>query len=517
MGSHLFISSKYFQKTITCSYIRSACAEALAYVFKFNLYSMIHKLKELEIISRELEPTAGERKTTRKKVIAYSEDFLKQIEKLKAFENKADKGIALLDSPISEHPVNIDEALSLIKENVDSQGLNPASAGHLGYIPGGGIYYSALGDYLADVTNRYAGVFFASPGAVRMENMLIAWFAQILGYPQNAAGNLTSGGSIANLIAIVTARDAKGISSGNITKSVIYISQQAHHSLQKAIRIAGLNECVLRYVKLDAGYRIIANELENLITEDIKNGLNPWLIIVSAGTTDVGAIDPLNEIGDIAIRHKLWLHVDAAYGGFFILTAEGKKKFMGIEKSDSITIDPHKGLFLPYGLGSVLIKDNNQMKNAHYYLANYMQDTLSSTDELSPADLSPELSKHFRGLRLWLPLKLHGTKPFIACLEEKLLLTKYFYQEIQKLGFEVECEPELSVVTYRYIPKKGDPDLFNKKLVEEVQKEGKVFITSTMLNGKFTLRLAILSFRTHLKTIDLTLKILKEKAKWLDK
>jgi glutamate/tyrosine decarboxylase-like PLP-dependent enzyme len=157
------------------------------------------------------------------------------------------------------------------------------------------------------------------------------------------------------------------------------------------------------------------------------------------------------------------------------------------------------------------------MKKSHSYLANYMQDALSSTDEPSPADLSPELTKHFRGLRLWLPLKLHGTKPFVACLEEKLLLTKYFYQEIQKLGFEIECEPELSVVTYRYIPKKGDPDLFNKRLVEEVQKDGRVFITSTMLDGKFTLRLAILAFRTHLKTIDLTLKILKEKVKLLDK
>ncbi len=478
---------------------------------------MIQKLKELEIISRQLEPKAGQRKKIRNKVISYSEDFLQQIESAKAYNQKGDKGIALLSAPISENPIDINEVLDLIKHNVDTPGLNPASAGHLGYIPGGGIYYSALGDYLADITNRYAGVFFASPGAVRMENMLISWFADIVGYPKKAAGNLTSGGSIANLIAIVTARDSKEISSVNLTKSVIYTSQQAHHSVQKAIRIAGLNECILRYVKLDSAYRMVANELETLIKEDIKNGFNPFLVIASAGTTDVGAIDPLDEIGNIANRYKLWFHVDAAYGGFFILTKEGKKKMKGIEKSNSITIDPHKGLFLPYGLGAVLIKDIRQMKKSHYYLANYMQDTLSSTDEPSPADLSPELSKHFRGLRLWLPLKLHGTKPFIACLEEKLLLAKYFYLEIQKLGFEIECEPELSVLTYRYIPKKGDPNLFNKRLVEEVQKDGRVFITSTMLNGKFTLRLAVLAFRTHLKTIKLTLKILKEKVKMLEK
>ncbi|MCX6285402.1 MAG: aminotransferase class I/II-fold pyridoxal phosphate-dependent enzyme [Bacteroidetes bacterium] len=477
---------------------------------------MMQRLKDLEKISRQLEPATGQRKATRKKVILYGEDFLKQIETLKAYNYTTDKGIGLLDSPLTGEPIDIDEALDLLKQNVDSRGLNPASGGHLGYIPGGGIYYSALGDYLAAISNRFAGLFFASPGAVRMENMLIGWLSEILGYPGNAAGNLTSGGSIANLIAIVAARDAKRINSKNLDRSVIYLSQQAHHSVHKAIRISGLNECIPRYVELDAGYRIQADELENAIQKDKANGLNPFLIIASAGTTDVGAIDPLDKIGDIAAKHDLWLHVDAAYGGFFILTEEGKKKLAGIEKSDSICIDPHKGLFLPYGLGAVLVKDISQMKKSHYYLANYMQDALSSTDEPSPADLSPELTKHFRGLRLWLPLKLLGTKPFAACLEEKVLLAKYFYKEIQKLGFEVECEPELSIVTYRYIPKTGDPDAFNKRLTEEVQKDGRVFISSTMLNGKFILRLAILSFRTHLKTIKLTLKILKEKVEMLE-
>lgn len=478
--------------------------------------AMLDKLKKLERIARELEPTAGERRFTRDRIVSYGEDFLNRLEEANAFDSKPDKGIGILDSPISEDPIPIEEALTLLGQNVDTQGLNPASAGHLGYIPGGGLYYSALGDYLAAITNRYAGVFFASPGAVRIENMLISWMAGILGYPVNSAGNLTSGGSIANLIAIVTSRDAQKINSTNIARSVIYLSHQAHHSLQKAIRIAGLDECILRYVNLDRQYRIIPGELEEQVEADKRNGLNPFLIIGTAGTTDVGAIDPLDEIGDIAHRHGLWFHLDAAYGGFFILAAQGKAKLKGIEKSDSVCIDPHKGLFVPYGLGAVLVKDIARMQGSLSYLANYMQDTFSSTDEPSPADLSPELSKHFRGLRLWLPLKLHGTRPFAACLEEKLLLTRYFYQEIQKLGFEVECEPELSVVIYRYVPKKGDADLFNKRLVEEVQKDGRVFISSTLLNGKFILRFAILSFRTHLKTVDLALRILKEKVEMLE-
>ena len=477
---------------------------------------MIRRLKQLEKASRGLEPTAGERKKTRAKVISYGEDFLNQIETLKAYEYTEDKGIGLLDSPISDEPMSIDQALELLKINVDTPGLNPASGGYLGFIPGGGIYYSALGDYLADVTNRLAALFFGSPGAVRMENMMIAWLAEILGFPKTAAGNLTSGGSIANLIAIVTARDAKAIRPKDIERSVIYLSQQTHHSVQKAIRIAGLNECILRYVEMDAGCRMQVDELENVIRNDKENGLNPFLIVASAGTTDVGAVDPLESIGDIASANNLWLHVDAAYGGFFILTDEGKQKLAGIEKADSVSIDPHKGLFLPYGLGAVIVKDMESLRNSHYYLATYLQDAQGPADETSPSDLSPELTKHFRGLRFWLPLKLLGTKPFTAALEEKLLLAKYFYREIRKLGFETECEPELSVVTYRWIPKTGDADEFNKRLAEEVVKDGRVFISSTILNGKYTLRLAILSFRTHLKTIQLTLEILKEKVKLLD-
>lgn len=467
------------------------------------------RLLSLESISRKLEPSSGDREAVRQQVIEYSEDFLNNIDTIKAFNVSDDKGIGLLDSPIAENGIDIDAVVDLIRENVDTPGLNPASGGHVAYIPGGGIYYSALGDYLADVFNRYAGVFYASPGAVRMENMLIRWMNDIVGYPASATGNLASGGSIANLIAIVTARDAKNIRSADIPSSVIYLSEQAHHSVDKAIRIAGLGECVIRHVKIDERYRIDADALCEQIEQDLSEGLRPFLVVASAGTTDVGAIDPLAEIGAIAKQHDLWYHIDAAYGGFFILTDEGKEKLKGIETSDSLVIDPHKGLFLPYGLGVVLVKDAAALNASHYYTANYMQDAASSTDEPSPAELSPELTKHFRGLRLWLPLKLHGIAPFRACLEEKLLLAKYFHAEIQKLGFESKIEPELSVVTYRYVPKTGDANEFNKKLLEAVINDGRVFISSTMLNGKFTLRLACLAFRTHLETVDTLLKVLE--------
>lgn len=473
-------------------------------------------ISALEQLSRQLEPVSGKRELVRKKVIDYSEHFINHLDTIKAFDASAADGSGLFASSIAEEPVDIESVLNLLRKEVDHAGLNPASGGHLGYIPGGGIYYAALGDYLADVFNRYAGVYFASPGAVRMENMLIRWMSSLMGYPSGAVGNLTSGGSLANLMGIVCARDASQIKARDFEKAVIYVSKQVHHSVDKAIRIAGLKECIIRYVPLDDHYRMNAGDLERMIVLDKTNRLMPFLVVASAGTTDTGAIDPLEEIGAVAKKHELWYHIDGAYGGFFMLTASGKEKLKGIEQSDTLVIDPHKTLFLPYGTGVLLARDSNQLNASHFYAANYMQDAANAVDEVSPADVSPELTKHFRGLRMWLPLKLLGLKPFRACLDEKLLLAKYFYEEVQKLGFETGPEPQLSVVTYRYLPQRGDPDTFNKKLVEAVQQDGRVFVSSTMLDGKFTLRAAIVSFRTHLQTIDLLLQVLKEKVALLE-
>jgi aromatic-L-amino-acid/L-tryptophan decarboxylase len=471
---------------------------------------MRERLLQLEGAARALEPPRQARAEAERAVVGYAGAFLDGVESLKAYENSAGKGEGLLESPISEDGIGIEAAIGLVRQNVDSPGLNPASGGHLGYIPGGGIYYSALGDYLADVTNRYAGVFYASPGAVRMENMLIRWMCDLVGYPASAGGNLTTSGSLANMIAIVVARDGRNIRSADIPRSVIYLSRQTHHSVDKAIRVAGMGECVIRFIDLDERFRMMPGDLAAKIEKDRADGLNPFLVVASAGTTDVGAIDPLTEIGAIAKDAGCWYHIDAAYGGFFILTEEGKAKLQGLDLADSLIIDPHKGLFLPYGLGVVLVKNVDDLKRSFSFNASYMQDAFAGPDELSPAELSPELTKHFRGLRLWLPLKLHGLAPFRACLEEKLLLAKYFYAEVQKLGFESDVEPELSVVTYRFVPKTGDADEFNKQLLQRVIDDGRIFISSTRLNGKFTLRFACLAFRTHLKQVDTLLEILRE-------
>jgi glutamate/tyrosine decarboxylase-like PLP-dependent enzyme len=461
-----------------------------------------------------LEPEPGERARVREAVVEYGDRFLDGMNGLKTYEIRKEKAKKLRGSPIGDEPAGIDEILALVQECVVEPGLNPAHGGHLAFIPGGGIYFSSLGDYLADITNRYAGIKFAGPGAVEMENVLLDWMAELVGYPEGSGGNLSSGGSIANLIGIVTARDAHGLKGRDFERAVVYLSDQAHHCIDKAIRVAGMGECVRRRVRLDDGYRMIPEALETAIAEDRSAGRIPWMVTAAAGTTDVGAIDPLSEIGRVARDNDLWYHVDAAYGGFFVLLDECRPKLAGMELSDSIVLDPHKGLFLPYGTGAVLIKDKEAMHRAHYYRAHYMQDAASEDPDAidSPAELSPELTKHFRGLRQWLPLKLHGLAPFRACLEEKLLLARHFHEEVQKLGFEVGPEPELSVVTYRWVPDTGDANAFNRALVDEIHRDGRIFISSTMLDGKFVLRFAALTFRTHLEHVELFLEILREKV-----
>jgi aromatic-L-amino-acid/L-tryptophan decarboxylase len=476
---------------------------------------LLEQIRRLERAARPLEPGGARRKRLRNAAIASSERFLRRIETLKAYDDTEDKGIGLLASPISEDGIPIRAAIELFEQAVVRPGSNPASGGHLAYIPGGGIYHAALGDYLAAVSNKYAGIFFAAPGAVRMENMLVRWAADLVGYPATAGGNIASGGSIANLVAIATARDAHGLKGADFASAAVYLTGQAHHCIEKALRIAGLGEVQVRRVLMDERFRMRPDALAQAVAADRSRGVRPWLIIASAGTTDTGAVDPLEAVAAVAERERCWFHVDAAYGGFFLLTEHGRSALKGIGRSDSVVLDPHKGLFLPYGAGMVLVRDVKPLGETHHYSGSYMQDAMREPGELSPADVSPELTKHFRALRMWLPLVLLGTKPFRAALDEKLLLARYFHREIRSLGFEAGPPPDLSVVTFRWAPPGATLDRINRinqEIVDGVRRDGRVFLSSTMLDDRFTLRLAVLAFRTHRRTIDLAVRVLREQV-----
>ena len=468
--------------------------------------NLIQKITALAKISNQLEPSERDRDLLLSKITNLTNQFINTIDDSPAYKSG---DVTASDFSITPSKKSIEEILSIYLNKVANKGINPSSGGHLGYIPGGGIYTAAIADFLAAITNEYAGMYYASPGAVSIENELINWMKSIFGFPTNAIGNLTSGGSIANLIAITAARDKHQIKNEKIPKSVVYLSPQVHHCIQKALRITGLEDVIIQYLELDENSKIIPEKLNALIKKDKQKGLIPFMVIASAGTTDTGAIDPLETIGNIAKQEQLWYHIDGAYGGFFILSESKKHLFKGIELADSLVIDPHKGLFLPYGLGAVLIKDKEAVFHSHHYTANYMQDAIDENLPVNPADVSPELTKHFRGLRMWLPLQLNGIEPFVACLDEKLLLTTYFREELKKIGFKVGPTPDLSVSYFWYTSNQIDNNLFNEQLMKFVHADGSVFLSSTKINSKFVIRMAILSFRTKKETIDKAIVMLK--------
>lgn len=476
---------------------------------------MLAKIKKLELEAEVLEPNSKRRRQLAVVIEKYAEHFLRTLPTDKTYTADPINANAFRRLSISERSLEIAEILALLDKYVVKPGLNINAPGFLGFIPGGGLYASAWGDYLAAITNRFPSASFVSPGATRLENILIRWMNNLVGYPKSAGGNLASGGSIANLIGIVTARHVLGLKGKDFHRLVIYLSSQVHHSILKSLRIAGLEEAIIRVVPVDLHYCLDPIILNQLIKQDKKNKLIPWLIVASLGTTNTGSIDPLPEIIAIAKKHQLWVHVDAAYGGFFILCRSLKKHFIDLNQADSITIDPHKGLFVPYGLGTVLTKENNDLFKTHFYdEVDYFPDMDNEHPEFSPTNLSPELSKHFRALRLWLPLKLHGVGPFRAALNEKLLLSRYFYQSLSRVDhIEIACKPQLSIVTFRYCPPTGDSDQFNSLLSTYIKEEGKVCFSTTVLNNHTYLRMACLNFRTHFDTIALALDVLQHGIK----
>jgi aromatic-L-amino-acid/L-tryptophan decarboxylase len=405
-----------------------------------------------------------------------------------------------LIEPLPESGRPYGELLDLLFERVVPKGFNTAGPGYLAYIPGGGIVHSAVGDFIADAVNRYVGVFAAAPGLAQIEANVVRWFCDIVGYPATAGGILTSGGSLANFSALVTAR--RTLLPDDFLSGVLYASDQVHHSVAKAAILAGFPEENVRLVPSDGDFRIRVDLLSEAIAVDRRGGRRPFLVVGSAGTTNTGAVDDLDGLADLCAAEGLWLHVDAAYGGFFLLTADGARRLAGISRADSVVLDPHKSLFLPYGTGSLLVRDRDTLRRAHALSADYMPPMQDDPELVDFNLISPELSRGWRGLRVWLPLAMHGIGPFRRNLEEKLELTRWATRELATIpGIEIVAEPQLSIVAFRL----ARPDLdagaenaVNRAFLAAINDRRRVYLTGTMLGGKFTLRICVLSFRTHL-------------------
>ena len=457
------------------------------------------EIEELREAAAPLEPDTIKRRSIAAQALDHALAYWDQVEIAPSNRPWSEVFSQRLDPEFTEEGRDPASVLDYVRSCIDAPGFATTSPRFMAYIPGGGLPYSALGDLLAATSNKYSGFASASPGAVRIENACAAWLASVIGYPQEAGGTLTSGGSVANLTAIVAAREARDPEGGG----AIYVTRSAHYCIDKALHIAGRGRSPRRVIATDDNYRMSVPALEQALEEDRRNGVRPWIVIASAGTVDTGAIDPLPEIVELCRRYGAWCHVDGAYGGLFALCEEGRALLSGIELADSVALDPHKTLFLPYGTGAALVRDGRLLQNAFSASAEYIRPLGESEVGPSPADLSPELTRHFRALRLWLPLQMAGVAAFRAAQAEKLALARYFHSRVLEMdGFDAGPEPQLSVVAFRYVPKTGDVNEFNESLMRHIQQEGRVMMSGTRIDGSYRLRCAILCFRTHLEHVD---------------
>jgi aromatic-L-amino-acid decarboxylase len=342
----------------------------------------------------------------------------------------------------------------------------------------------------------------------------------MVGYPSSAHGVLTSGGSMSNLTALFTARQSR-LAGKDLRRARLYASDQAHFSLLKAAMVCGLPSASFREVPSDDQLRMSVPALRELVRQDREQGNYPFLVVATGGTFATGAVDDIEAIASLARRENMWLHLDAAYGGFFALTKRGRELFLGMDKCDSITLDPHKTLFLPYGTGALLVRDGRALKQAHAVDADFygpLQDDPACMDFCSYA---MEQTRAWRGLRVWLPLKLYGIEPFRSNLEEKLALAAYAADELRRIpGIELVTTPALSVLAFRLVRPRlsaGELDNLNRELVERINRRKTIFLMGTTIKRKYALRICVLSFRTHFDRIQSGLADIRQAVRELQR
>ena len=380
------------------------------------------------------------------------------------------------------------------------------------FIPSSPTWPSILGDYLATGFNTFQGTWLESAGPSQLELVVIDWFRSWLGLPESGGGLLTSGGSAANLVALVTAREW----AGNPPDPVVYLSDQGHSSLERAARIMGIGMEYVRKIPTDPAFRMDLSALQEAIDRDRRAGLHPLCVCGNAGATNTGATDPLHGIASLARKERLWFHVDGAYGGFAVLTPEGKETFRGIEEADSITLDPHKWLFQPYETGCLMVKDTRVLENAFRILPEYLQDTALGEEQVNFADRGVQLTRRFRALKVWMSVQMLGLGAFREAIRVSMDLAgraETFVLASETL--EMLGPASLGVVCFRFNPPGVALDAqtledLNLSIQNEIVDSGLAMMSSTRLRGVFSLRLAIMNYRSTWEDVLTVLEAAQE-------
>ena len=348
---------------------------------------------------------------------------------------------------------------------------------------------------------------------MQLEANALDWLRDWMQFPAQTRGLFTTGGSMAMFNAIACAREK--LLGDDIRAGTLYVSSQSHHCIAKAAKLAGIAHDRVRVVEVDDQFRLRVDELGRAVAADRAAGLMPFMVFSTAGTTNTGAVDPINAVADLAARERLWHHVDGAYGGFFHMVPELRPLLSGLSRADSLTLDPHKGLFMPYGTGALLVRDGEALRALHSSTAGYLPD--NQNEFYDPAQYGPELSRGFPGLRVWLTLKFFGAARYRAALAEKRELAVRAAQQIAQIpGIVIDAMPQLSLFAFHLegptLRTREAQNTATRTLMERVTGRGQVMLTGASVGDRFLGRVCVLSFRTRRADVETCVRQLAEES-----
>jgi aromatic-L-amino-acid decarboxylase len=413
---------------------------------------------------------------------------------------------------VPENATDAHEVLNFVVDNVLTKSAIVSHPKSFSFVPGPSNYISAMADNLATGFNIFSGGWAASPAAAELEIVTMGWLLKIFGFPVKKGGGIfTSGGSMANLTAIITARRIK--CGDDFSKAVIYLSDQAHSSNIKAIRILGFRKEQIRVIPTDAEFKFALNKLKNAIAKDRLEGLQPFCLIATAGTTNTGTVDPLSELAKICKTEDIWFHIDGAYGAAAILAEDGKSLLKGINKADSLTVDPHKWFFQPYEIGCLLVKNHKWLSGTFTEKPEYLRDIEGNASEINFYDHGVELSRRFRALKFYMSIKTFGLKAFRKAITYNIKLAEAVEDHLRTSSqWEVISPATLAVINFRFNPigqnlSEKKLDKINQHISQEVVASRKALLVTTVLNKQIVLRMCLINPRTTLDDIKETLAL----------
>ncbi len=400
-----------------------------------------------------------------------------------------------------EAPGDPHALLARLEKDVFPNNLHVDHPRFFAFVPGPGNFVSTMADALASGFNIFNGTWLGGSAAAAVELSVIDWFRNFCGFPESAGGLFVSGGSAANLTALHAARAAK--LGGRIDKGTIYFSDQTHYSVERALRVIGFAAAQFRKIPSDESFRLPMEALRKRIAEDRAAGLQPFCVVANAGTTNTGAVDPLPDLADLCAEEGIWLHADGAYGAAAIICERGREKLAGLDRVDSLSLDPHKWLFQPFECGCVLVRDFDQLRSAFRLMPEYMRDVHRNTAETNPADYGVQLSRGFRALKVWLSVNTFGLAAFRDAVTRGFELAEFAERELRRRpSCEILSPAEMAIVAFRF----GTDDAVQTRLVDQMLADGFAFLTSTTLKGVTALRLCTINPRTTeddiVRTID---------------